>query len=197
MGVSQTARVTLRSRPADFADGEAAPVDIDALFAFVAPGATEPRLDAAHAAMAVAARNPAMALHLARLTTFLARDSGWARRPDLLELAIQAVNLHYGSAFGFEARLPRAAPSGLGLERLAAITLWRTSTLFDEPQRLLLGYIEAVLAGSVPDDLFARVRDTWGETETVELTTIIGTFALWAMLSNATGLKMPRADGPA
>ena len=160
------------------------------LFAFLAPNASEPEIDKAHSGMAIAAQNPRLALHLARLTTFIALQTSWSRRPELVELAVQAVNLHFRSAFSFEARLPRAESSGLGLNRLAAIPYWRTSRLFDAEQSLVLEYVEAVVSGEVPESLFAAIRDTYGEPAVVELTTLIGCFSMWAMLINATAPEL-------
>ncbi|MEO6091929.1 MAG: hypothetical protein ABIT04_08015 [Novosphingobium sp.] len=156
------------------------------LFAFLAPGAAEPEIDKTHSGMAIAAQNPRLALHLARLTSFIALQTSWSRRPELIELTVQAVNLHFRSAFSFEARLPRAESTGLGLDRLAAIPYWRTSSLFDAEQSLILEYVASVVAGEVPENLFAAIRDTYGEPAAVELTTLIGCFSMWAMLINAT-----------
>ena len=111
---------------------------------------------------------------------------GWTERRDLTELSVQAVNLYFKSAFSFETRMANAEASGIGMERLAALPYWRTSSLFDEEQRLVLEYVNAVVTGDVPDELFGKVRDCYGEKGTVEFTALIGTFSLWAMLINAT-----------
>ncbi|MDG2005418.1 MAG: hypothetical protein P8J20_19010, partial [Novosphingobium sp.] len=98
----------------------------------------------------------------------------------------QAVNLHFKSSFSFETRLANAEATGIGMERLAALPYWRTSSLFDEEQRLVLEYVDAVVTGEVPDALFDTVKARYGEKGTVEFTALIGTFSLWAMLINAT-----------
>lgn len=181
------ARVKPVFRPGDFPGeiDEETQAALGELFAFVAPGMADPEIDKSHAGLAIAAHNPGLALNLARLTTFLALQTSWSKRPELLELAVQAVNLHHRSSFSFEARLARAETCGLGLQRLAAIPYWRTSSLFDAEQTLVLEYVDAVIAGDVPEELFASVRETYGEQGAVELTTIIGCFSMWAMLINA------------
>ncbi|MCX7865202.1 MAG: hypothetical protein N2423_09250, partial [Novosphingobium sp.] len=133
-----------------------------------------------------AAHSPRFASNLARLTRSAVLEMPWCERRDLAELVIQAVNLHFRSSFSFEMRIAHADASGLGMSRLAALPCWRTSSLFDEEQRLVLDYVEAVLAGKVDDALFERVRSRYGEQGTVELTALVGTFSLWAMLINAT-----------
>ena len=180
-------RVTPVYKPSDYPGNpdEQTRQDLAELFGFLFPGVAEPEIDGPHTGMAIAAQNPKLALNLARLTNVVALDLAWCQRRDLLELAIQAVNLHFKCDFSFAARIPRADASGLGIERLAALPYWRTSALFDEEQRLVAEYVEAVVSGDVPDALFARVVERWGEKGAVEFTAVIGTFSAWAMLINA------------
>ena len=186
------ARVTPVFRPADYPGTIDDPTRdaLAELFAHLAPGAADPAIDKPHSGMAIAAQNPGMALRLSKLTSYLALETDLAGRRDVLELAIQAVNFHYRSSFSFEARLPRAESSGLGLARLAAIPYWRTSSLFDADHQLVLEYVAVVVTGAVPEDLVARVKARFGEKQTVELTTLIGCFAMWAMLINATAPEL-------
>lgn len=150
------------------------------------PGNPSPEIDTGHTGLALAAHSPKFAGNLSRLTRSVVLEMGWTERRDLTELAVQAVNLHFRSAFSFETRMPNAEASGIGMERLAALPLWRTSNLFDEEQRLVIEYVDAVATGEVPDELFDRVKARYGEKGTVEFTALIGTFSLWAMLINAT-----------
>ena len=179
-------RITPIFRPGGYPGepDEATRGDLAALFAFLAPGADAPEIDRPHTGMAIAAHNPQFALNLARLTNHVALGLGWSGRKDLLELAIQAVNLHYGCDFSFESRLGKAEASGLGMARLAALPLWRTSSLFDDEQRLVAEFVEAVVSGDVPDELLARAKAQWGEKGVVECTAVIATFSAWAMLIN-------------
>lgn len=180
-------RVTPVYKPSDYpgSPDEQTRADLSELFAFLAPDAADPEIDKAHTGLAIAAHNPRFALDLARLSNTAALGLSWSARRDLLELAIQAVNLHYKCDFSFVARIPRADPSGLGQDRLAALPFWRTSNLFDTQQRLVVEYVEAVVRGDVPEDLFARVKAEWGEKGAVEFTAVIATFSAWAMLINA------------
>lgn len=174
-------------RPSDYpgTPDEQTRADLAAFFDHVAPGAADPEIDKGHTGMAIAAHNPRFALNFARLTRSVVLDLGWSKRADLFELAVQAVNLHFKSDFSFASRLGKAESSGLGLERLAALPYWRTSSLFDEEQRLVVEYVEAVVSGDVPDDVFDRVVARWGESGAVEFTAVVSTFSAWAMLINA------------
>ena len=150
------------------------------------PGNPDPRINEGHTGLALAAHSPRFAGSLSRLTRSAVLEMKWSERRDLAELAVQAVNLHFRSSFSFETRMANAEATGLGMDRLAALPYWRTSSLFDEEQRLVLEYVEAVVTGEVADALFERVRSRYGEQGTVELTALVGTFSLWAMLINAT-----------
>ena len=62
-----------------------------------------------------------------------------------------------------------------GEAKLAAVTRWRDSPLFTEPERLALDYAERVtITGqSVDDAFFARLRQHYSEAQIVELTAAI------------------------
>lgn len=172
-------------KPGDYPDpDEQTRQELTELFGFLAPGVADPEIDKAHTGTAIAAHSPKFALNLSKMTGHVALGLGWSQRKDLFELAVQAVHLHFKCDFSFAARIPKADPSGLGMDRLAALPFWRTSGLFDEEQRLVVEYVEAVASGDVPDELLARVTARWGETGAVELAAVIATFSAWAMLIN-------------
>ena len=62
-----------------------------------------------------------------------------------------------------------------GAEKLAEILDWRTSTLFDESERLALEYAERITTTgqSVGDAFFERLRSRFTEAQVVELTAAI------------------------
>ena len=62
-----------------------------------------------------------------------------------------------------------------GEAKLAAVTGWRDSGLFTEPERLALEYAERVTITdqSVDDAFFARLRQHYSEAQIVELTAAI------------------------
>lgn len=182
------ARVTLVHGPGDYPgtpdDGTRA--DLATLFGTLFPGVEAPAFDANHEGMAVAALNPKLALTLAQTSRFLALDLGWCERADLRELAIHVVNAHYRSTYSIRSRAGIGKAFGLTDELVAALPDWRSSDLFDAEQRLVIDYAEAVLSGTVPGDLFARVKAQFGEKGAVECTAVISFWAFWAMFLNAT-----------
>jgi alkylhydroperoxidase family enzyme len=185
-------RVTLIDTPAAYpgTPDEATAQDLAALFAHLFPNNPDGRIDQNHAGVAIAAHNPKLALNLAKLSGLIAGQLGWSQRKDLRELAIQAVNLHYKSDYSFRSRMPTATACGVSIEQQAALPYWRTSGLFDEEQRLAIEYATAVVTGEVPDELFARVKDRWGEQGSVECTALVGFWAFWAMFLEATGARL-------
>jgi alkylhydroperoxidase family enzyme len=65
--------------------------------------------------------------------------------------------------------------AGVGDEKLEQLHLYRTSPLFSERERIVLGYAEAVTLTGAPitDETFATLRSFFSDDEIVELTTII------------------------
>lgn len=157
--------------------------ELAALFRYLFP---EGEQGEPHAGYGILAQSPALALGIARCADAVIQETPWTQRSDLREVAIQALNLHYKCDFSFHAHLPIAQRWGISAEQQAAIPYWRTSSLFDEEQRLVIEYTFAVVTGDVPEELFERVKARFGERGAVECTVAIGWWALWAMLLNAT-----------
>lgn len=79
-----------------------------------------------------------------------------------------------------------ALKEGLTPEQVAAIADWRPSKLFDDKQRTLLAYTDAMTEQiDVPDSLFAAVRKHFSERQTVELTMLIGTYNMFTRVLQA------------
>ena len=155
------------------------------LFDYLFPGVANPRIDANHAGTAITAHNPKLAMLMAGMSRFMVLDFEWSKRPDLRELAFATLHLKLKAAYPFESRLAPAKASGLTAEQLALIPLWENASVFDEEQRLVIEYANAVVACDVPDVLFARVVERYGEKGAVELTSLIGFWSCWAMLLSA------------
>lgn len=159
--------------------------EVAELFDYLCPGSDNPQIDLNHAGIAITAQNPMLALSLAKLSRFIAVETAWCQRHDLRELAIQTLNLHFKSDFSFQARLPNARAAGVGADLLAALPYWRTTSLFNEEQRLVIEYTNAVVSGDVPAELFQRVVDEYGEKGAIEFTTLVAFWSAWAMIINA------------
>jgi alkylhydroperoxidase family enzyme len=59
-----------------------------------------------------------------------------------------------------------------GEAKLAAVTVWRDSTLFSEAERVALDYAErmTITGQKVDDELFGRLKRHYSEAQIVELT---------------------------
>ena len=79
-----------------------------------------------------------------------------------------------------------ALKEGLTSEQVAAIAEWRPSKLFNDKQRALLAYTDAMTQQiDVPDSLFAEIRNHFSERQTVELTMLIGTYNMFTRVLQA------------
>ena len=79
-----------------------------------------------------------------------------------------------------------ALKEGLTSEQVEAIADWQPSKLFNEKQRALLAYTDAMTRQiEVVDDLFADIRNHFNERQTVELTMLIGTYNMFTRVLQA------------
>ena len=182
-------RVTAVYKPGDYPGSadETTKTDLAALFAHLFPNAENPEIDKAHSGIAIAALNPKLALNLARISALIAGELPWCQRKDLRELAIQTLNQHFRCDYSFKTRMPIAESVGISRELQGALPEWKNSSLFNDEQRLVVEYTNAVVRGAVPDDLFARAVGKFGEKGVVEFTALVGFWSFWAMFLNATG----------
>jgi len=177
-------RVKYVYKPSDYPGqpDDATKKDLEALFEHLSPG--EPKVEP-HSGYALLAQSPRLALNIAHLGDYIVRDMPWTQHRDLRELAIQVLNLHFKCDFSFHAHLTYAQVCGISLEQQAAIPFWRTSSLFNDEQRLVIEYSFAVAAGDVPAELFSRVVGKYGERGAIEFTAAIAWWSFWAMILNA------------
>ncbi|MFT4025872.1 MAG: hypothetical protein QM676_03570 [Novosphingobium sp.] len=182
-------RIALVRSPGDHPSADAAvQAGVAELFATLFPGNPAPEFDQAHTAMAALAQSPKLALLAAKFSGAVILESAWGKRANLRELAFQTLGRHFGDELSTTSRRPAAEAAGLTVEQLGALGDWRASSLFDEEQRLVIEYTEAVVTGRVPAELFARMVARYGEQEAVECTAAIGFWSFWAMLVGATGI---------
>lgn len=169
--------------------GENPAPELAGLFGALFPGNPAPVFDDAHSLMAVLAHSPKLAEAAAKLSAIFFRETAWGQRAALRELAFQTLGRHFDDTFSTQVREPNAEAAGLTAEQLSAIPAWQNSDLFDAEQKLVIEYTKAVVSGSVPDELFARMVNHFGEREAVECTAAIGFWSFWAMVSGAVGLS--------
>ena len=94
------------------------------------------------------------------------------------ELAVIRVAILNNVEYVIRAHGPAyALKEGLTPEQVAALSDWQPSDLFDDKQRALLAYTDAVTRDlDVPDAVFADVRKHFSERQVVELTMLIGAY---------------------
>jgi alkylhydroperoxidase family enzyme len=94
------------------------------------------------------------------------------------ELAVIRVAILNDVEYVIRAHGPAyALKEGLTPAQVAALSDWRPSNLFDDKQRALLAYTDAITrAIDVPDAVFTEVRKHFSERQTVELTLLISAY---------------------
>ena len=184
---TKRARVKGVFKPSDYpgTPDEQTKKDLEELFEQLFPGMPHPKPEP-HWGFAILAHNPRLAMGVWQLLGHVVREMTWTQQRDLRELAIQALNIHFKCDFSFQAHLVYGQAHGCSLEKQAAIPYWKTTTLFNDEERLVIEYTYAVVSGDVPEELFARVVKRYGEKGAIEFTMAIGWWSLWAMMLNAT-----------
>ena len=74
-------------------------------------------------------------------------------------------------------------------ERLEALANWRGSGLFDEKERAVLAFTEAVTLiadQGLPDDLYSKIAELLSEEEIAQLIVLIATINAWNRIGVAT-----------
>jgi alkylhydroperoxidase family enzyme len=182
------ARMKMVRRPED-CSGVAS--EIDELFNALLPAGAEQVLRGAQQGWGLlAAHSPAMAMAALNLTRKIAAGPFLTARPDLREIAVQAVNMHFGCEFSYRSHLIYLPKVGLSFNVIAALPYWRTSSLFSDEQRLVVEYSLAVVKSEVTDALHADVVALFGQKSTAELAIAASFWSFWAMLLNAAQAKI-------
>lgn len=102
------------------------------------------------------------------------------------ELAICAVARWTGADYEWAHHEPLARRAGVPADALAALPGWRGAHGFDQRDRAVLAYAEALTLDACADDAtFAGVREVFGDRELVELTATIALYGCTARFLNA------------
>jgi alkylhydroperoxidase family enzyme len=179
-------------KPGDYPNAdEKTKAALQEAFEYIMPGMENPELPLIKGPWAhVMAQGPGLALSLAKVGAQLGGMT-WFQNGQLRELGLQTVANYFKAEFSFQSHLTVAGRVGLDVAQIAAIPYWRTTTLFNDEQRLVVEYSLAVCSGVVPDELFARVVAQYDEKQAIELTAAICFWAFWAMFTNATKPDLP------
>jgi len=116
--------------------------------------------------------------------------------PALVELVqIRASQLNR-CAYCLHMHTSDARKAGESEERLHMVAVWHEAgRFFSEKERAALALTEAVtlIAGGVPDDVYARALEEFGEEELGRLLALIFTINTWNRIAIATA-KVPGTD---
>jgi AhpD family alkylhydroperoxidase len=85
-----------------------------------------------------------------------------------------------------------ALRSGVSIEELAALDRWRATDHFSASERAALGFMEAMVAGTVPDAVGAELAHHFDAAERVELTLTAGLYCMVPRVISA--LRVPLED---
>jgi alkylhydroperoxidase family enzyme len=94
------------------------------------------------------------------------------------ELAVIRVAILNNVEYVVRAHGPAyALKEGLTPAQVEALTAWKSSNLFTDKQRALLGYVDSMTRDiDVPNVIFTEVRKHFSERQTVELTMLISAY---------------------
>jgi AhpD family alkylhydroperoxidase len=100
----------------------------------------------------------------------------------LIELVKTRASQINGCAYCIDMHTTDARKAGESEQRLYLLNAWRESPLYTERERAALAWTEAVTLIAethAPDDLYEDVRAHFSESETVNLTMLIGSINAW------------------
>ena len=106
----------------------------------------------------------------------------------LIELVKTRASQINGCAFCINMHTQDARKQGETEQRLYLLNAWHESPLYTDRERAALAWTEAltlIAETHAPDDLYEGVRAHFSETETVNLTMLIGAINAWNRLAIA------------
>ena len=113
----------------------------------------------------------------------------------LIELTILRTAQIVGSAYEINQHIPLIKMCGYSDAQIAALPTWQASTLFDDKERSMLGYVEQMAhGGDVDDPTFATLQKNFNSQQIVELTRTIGNYYATGLLTKALRIQV-ETDG--
>jgi AhpD family alkylhydroperoxidase len=125
------------------------------------------------------------------------QNSGLERRfIHLIKLRASIIN---GCAYCVDMHTKESRHDGLPEQWINLMAVWRESPVYDEKERALLGWVDAVTniaQTGVPDAAFEELKKHFSEAEMTNITVAIGAINVWNRL--AVGFRSPHPiDKPA
>ena len=108
----------------------------------------------------------------------------------LRELAIVRIAHNASYEYALRQHVPvLAGREGVTEPECAALKNWRNSNLFDERERVVLSYVDAMQQGTpVADPIFEGAKKYLDDQELVELTIIVGTYIMHHRIFTTLGV---------
>jgi alkylhydroperoxidase family enzyme len=120
-------------------------------------------------------------------------DSVIPRR--LIELTIMRTAQIVGSEYEINQHTPLIKMCGYSDAQISALPNWRTTALFDDKERALLGYVEQTAhGGDVDDATFSALEKFFTSQAIVELTYTVGSYYANGLLTKALRIQV-ETDG--
>ena len=107
------------------------------------------------------------------------------------ELGIMRAGYTQGSQFVFSQHCKAARRFGISDEKIAAIPYWEVSPIFDEKERAILAWTDALIlqGGRAPDELFEALHSHLSDEDILELTYHVMGYNLHAVCCKALRLE--------
>jgi alkylhydroperoxidase family enzyme len=113
----------------------------------------------------------------------------------LIELTIMRTAQIVGSTYEINQHTPLIKMCGYSDAQIAALPAWQASTLFDDKERAVLGYVEEMThGGDVDDPTFAALQKYFTPQQIVELTYTTGNYYANGLLTKALRIQV-ETDG--
>ena len=123
------------------------------------------------------------------------RARNLARAGGLIACVIPGRGRIVGSDYELNQHTPFMKMCRYSNEQLAEVSDWRRSTLFDDKQRALLGYVEQMAnGGNVDDPTFAEFSRFFTPQQIIEISYTVGAYYSTGLLTKALKIQ-PETDG--
>jgi AhpD family alkylhydroperoxidase len=114
--------------------------------------------------------------------------------PSLIELVKTRTSQINGCAFCIHMHTRDARAHGETEERLYLLNAWRESSLYTDRERAALAWTEAltlIAETHAPDDVYEELRKHFNETETTNLTVLVGLINTWNRIAIGNRAQHP------
>ena len=116
--------------------------------------------------------------------------------PQLRELGQTRTGYAQGSQFVYSQHCKASRWAGIPEEKIEAVRNWSVADCFSPAERAVLAYTDCLVleGGRVPDGVFEALRSHLGEVEILELTYVVCTYNMHAVMSKALRLEYDDVD---